>query len=281
MLTALRQLRHGRLKRFHPIWRILGRLYHYSVKAVPGLFPASKQNIGPYGPFYWHPTFAFSPFSSWGKKHNDGFEACIESCRGKQCVFDIGAHIGLVSLPMSQQIDDSGRVYAFEPATVNRNYLNYHLKRNRIQNVDVVPVLVGAENKNQVDFYELDDDTGMNSVVPIQKTGNFQAVQKNQVTLDTFCEAHQLKPEVIKIDVEGYEIDVLKGAQNILQRYPIELYLSVHPAHLKKLGYELTDLTNLIDFLGYTVTELDGTPVKEFQLKEYRVQQKASQGGSL
>jgi len=214
--SALRYLRHGPLKRYQRFWISLGKCYQHAVKHLPFL-PNAKQKIGPYGPFYFHPCFTFSPFNQWGNDHNAGFIACIESCRNKQCVIDIGAHIGLVAMPMSQVLAPNGKVYAFEPATANRRYLEYHLTKNHITNVEVLPVLVGNDIKDEVTFFELDGDTGMNSVVPMQHQGDFKPSQKKQTTLDSFCEQHHLIPEVIKIDVEGYELAVLVGAQQTLK----------------------------------------------------------------
>lgn len=270
MRSALRYLRHGPLKRYQRFWTGLGKGYQHAVKTLPFL-PGAKQKVGPYGPFHFHPCFAFSAFHRWGGNHNAGFMACVDACRNKHCVIDIGAHIGLVTMPMSQMIAENGKVYAFEPATANRRYLEYHLRKNNIRNVEVYPVLVGNQIKDDVPFFELNADTGMNSVVPMHHQGNFKPTRKMQTTLDVFCREHALKPDVIKIDVEGYEIEVLQGAQETLKNNNTVIFLSVHPRHLKDLGHEISELTDLINDIGYRITELDGSPVEEFTLSEYLV----------
>ncbi len=267
MRSALRYLRHGPLKRYHFIWTYLGRVYRHFVHALP-IFTSAKQKIGPYGPFRFHPRFAFSAFHQWGKQHNAGFKACVEHCRNQHCILDIGAHIGLVSLPISQVIASKGTVYAFEPAHENRRYLKYHLKRNHINNVTVIPLLVGNINKEKVLFYELASDTGMNSVVPMQHQGDFRQSTKQQITLDYFCQKYQLCPNVIKIDVEGYELAVLQGARQTLLCHQPTLYLSIHPSHLKALGHTISELIDLIHSLNYRITELDGTAIQSFSLSE-------------
>ena len=50
--------------------------------------------------------------------------------RGKRLFFDIGAHIGLVTMPMASVIDPKGKVYAFEPAFANRQFLQQHVRIN-------------------------------------------------------------------------------------------------------------------------------------------------------
>jgi len=269
--AALRYLRHGPLKRYQHSWLQLGKLYHHFVKLIP-ILPTVKQKVGAYGPFRFHPCFAFSAFDQWGSDHNAGFTDCIEHCRNKSCVIDIGAHIGLVTMPMSQVIATNGIVYAFEPAKANRHYLDYHLKKNRLYNVEVIPFLVGNSNNDHTVFYEMNADTGMNSVIPIQHKGNFKPTTKQQITLDYFCQQRQIKPDLLKIDVEGYELAVLQGAKNTLMKNSILIYLSVHPQHLKKLGHSTDELCQFIHSIGYDISELDGTPVNTFTLSEYLVQ---------
>lgn len=271
MRSALRHLRHGPLKRFDRVWLGLGKIYRQTLKVFP-FFPSVKQKIGSYGPFRLHSCFAFSAFEQWGKQHNAGFTASVESCRNKACVMDIGAHIGLVTMPMSQMIAPNGIVYAFEPATANRRYLEYHLKKNRLNNVEVVPLLIGNVNQESTPFYEMNADTGMNSVVPVEKKGRFKPSMKQQITLDTFCNERQIQPDVLKIDVEGFELEVLQGAKNTLMKHPTQIFLSVHPRHLKKLGHSTDKLCDFIHSIGYQISELDGTPVNTFSLSEYLVQ---------
>ena len=57
--------------------------------------------------------FAFSDFAGWGGESNRVFTACVEACRDKNCVFDVGAYIGLGALPMASVLAPGGRVYAF------------------------------------------------------------------------------------------------------------------------------------------------------------------------
>ena len=63
---------------------------------------------------------------------------------GEKVVFDIGAHIGLVTMPMASVIDPKGKVYAFEPAFANRQFLQQHVRINNFfEKVVIEPFLVG------------------------------------------------------------------------------------------------------------------------------------------
>ena len=215
--------------------------------------------------------FAFSDFAAWGGGHNRCFQACVEACRDKRCVLDIGAHIGLVTLPMSRVLAPGGRVQAFEPARVNGEILRRHLELNGIDNVDLTDALVGAEDLESVRFFEQDEATGMNSVVVIRDHEAYHETAHAQVTLDRFLAERDLAPEVVKIDVEGAEIAVLEGARESLEKHKPLIFLSVHPKLIAQLGRRLEDLTGLIDALGYDCLDLDDRPVTRFETDEYRL----------
>ena len=268
VVAALRQLRHGPLKRFGPAWTALGRLYRAGLRGF-GLSRPTRHYIGGHGPFLLHGEFAFSDFEHWGGGHNREFGRCVETCRGKRCVLDVGAHIGLVTLPMSAAVARGGHVYAFEPAAANLARLRAHLALNDIVNVTVIDALAGPEERDRVRFYEQQRADGQNSIIVKKNRASYAETRRRQLTLDGFCRARNLAPEVIKIDVEGGEIGVLEGARAVLSaRRPI-VFLSVHPTELGLLGHAPDDLARLIEELGYSCREIDGAPVTRFGLDEY------------
>lgn len=271
MLKLLRYLRHGPLRCFDTVWLFLGRIYRSSLAKI-SLINAVQMCVGNYGPFKFNPQFAFSNFKQWGEGHNNGFTACIEMCRNKHCVVDVGAHIGLVTMPMSSVIAKNGRVVAVEPAAMNLKYLREHLAKNYIDNVDLYDCLLGGEEKQNIAFFEQNTATGMNSVVVKKNHNHYIKKYKDQKTLDVIFQENALAPEVIKIDVEGAEINVLRGAINTIKKYQPIIFLSVHPAEIKLLRQSLDELKTLILSLGYRAMNIDGSPINEFALKEYILQ---------
>jgi len=230
-----------------------------------------SKHIGPYGPFKLNRRFAFSNFDAWGGNHNRGFTACIEAARGMCCVLDIGAHIGLVTLPLSDAIAKTGTVYAFEPATANRSFLIQHIKTNQIHNVEVILDLVGETESNSVEFFESTHDSGMNTLAITGSKRGYKKSTKNQTTLDRFCAHRNLRPELIKIDTEGAELSILKGAVNILKQDKPIIFLSVHPHQIKELGGSISELEEIIQELGYEVFDLAGNRTTPAELTEYIV----------
>lgn len=255
--------KHARVKEFCKIFAIL------VLKIVTGN-KGIKKRIGSIGGiFRFDYTFAFSDFQSWGAGHNDGFKTLLMVCKGKKVVFDIGSHIGLCSMPISKIIEGCGIVYAFEPSKTNLYYFFKNIQYNGINNIKLLPLLVGDETKISVPFYESHQITGMNSIVSYKNDSTYKITYKKQVSLDDFCTDNRIYPEVIKIDVEGAEIKVLKGAKNVLKNYRPIIILSAHPKHLDLLGESVENLRNLISCLGYKILDMDRQIVSDIGLREY------------
>jgi len=272
MFGLLTRIRHGPLKKLRFLWSYLRYIYRIGLAVTPNWSVSKK--IGSYGPFKLHPRFAFSNFESWGNRHNRGFKATVEASNGKTCVLDVGAHIGLVSLPLSQVIAESGKVYAFEPATANQTYLIKHLTSNHISNVEVITDLVGGSRLESVEFFESPHDSGMNTIAPTGSRHGYNSTQKKQITLDAFCNERNISPQVIKIDTEGAEVRILKGAIDTICLHKPTIFLSVHPRHIIELGSSVEELEQLLEKLNYKVTDLDGKVVRPVELTEYIVSPK-------
>lgn len=268
LFEILRILRHGPLKGLEPFWLLLGKVYR-RMYFLTGATKPVRHSLGGHGPFLLNGHFAFSNFANWGEGHNSAFQKCVKTCRGKKCVFDVGAHIGLVSLPMSVAVGAEGRVYAFEPADSNRGFLLDHIAQNGIDNIEVCSDLVGDSVKEKVKFFEQQQATGMNSVVVRKNSETFRETYKRQCTLDSFCAEKGLRPEVIKIDVEGYELSVLRGAQRLIKECTPVIFLSVHPEEIVLLGEQVTYLVRLIEQMGYRIEDAEGAVPERLVLDEY------------
>ena len=249
------------------IRRLLKKAYKFCFK--PFFKNGVNVDIGGAGKFRFDYIFAFSKFDIFGTKHNSGFKRWLEVCKDKKAILDIGAHIGLYSIPASQIIDKKGAIYAFEPSCANRWYLERHMYFNKVDNVMVFPYLVGEEPLNGVEFYENRDVDAMNSVM-IRKSPNlYNKISKRQVSLDDFCTSNKIVPEVVKIDVEGAEIGVLKGAKSVFSKHKPIIFLSIHPRTLALLNQSVEEVIRLIDKMGYIIYDKDGQRMKPFEHNEY------------
>jgi FkbM family methyltransferase len=135
-------------------------------------------------------------------------------------VLDVGAHTGYYTLLASTLVGSAGRVRAFEPDVRNARFLRRHMALNRCRNVVVEEVAV-ARGAGAMRF-----GAGRGS-----GTGRLREdgpVEVQTVGLDDYCARHGLRPDVIKVDVEGAEAQVFEGARATLQRDRPALLLSTH-----------------------------------------------------
>lgn len=160
---------------------------------------------------------------------------------------DIGAQAGYHTLLASLLVGSPGAVYAFEPLPRNHEYLLKHLAINDIFNVQPVRAAVS----DQVGELRFDPGPGF-------MAGHLSAegaVTVQCVTLDGWLEAEERRvPTAIKIDVEGAELRVLRGAERTLRTHKPVVMVDTHDflggdkvglhdaccAFLSKCGYELS-----------------------------------------
>ncbi len=160
-------------------------------------------------------------------------------------VYDIGAQAGFYTLFFSRLVA-GGKVYAFEPFAENVRYLLSHTRMNGVQNVQVIQLAL-AERTGLVGF-TVDRGKHQNTITDAEGA----QVLVPAVSLDEAVEIHGLTaPDLIKMDVEGAESSVIKGAQRTLKLYRPSLFIALHGgeeqrevclALLKKFGYELYGL---------------------------------------
>lgn len=144
-------------------------------------------------------------------------------------VFDVGANVGYYTLLSSSLVGESGRVVAFEPAVRNIHYLHRHVKLNGLRNVTILPAAC-SDATGATSF-----SAGRNSAEGHLTQGSDDALSGPVVTvsIDDFVCATRLSPNVLKIDVEGAEHLVLKGASATLEHAKPAVFLSTHSDDLR------------------------------------------------
>lgn len=160
---------------------------------------------------------------------------------------DVGANIGLMSLAASCYVGPTAGVYAFEPESSMFRRLLENIELNKVQNVTAVQTAVGAMNEiREVFAYPL-VNIGRASLVKSQ--GAELAGQTSVITLASFVEERKLEGiRMIKIDVEGFEYEVLAGARACLsgEQAPI---LSVECDDEMPRDDSTTDMSKIHDLI--------------------------------
>ena len=165
--------------------------------------------------------------------------------RSDAVVYDIGAGYGYHTLFLSRLVFPRGRVFAFEPDPDSLRALRMALEANRVQNVKIIDRGVGSHGGLRT-FYRRPLSLHC-SLYPAQASGggNSWRTQSTHGTFSTqvvslddfvFVEGYPV-PDLLKIDVEGAEIEVLTGASRVLAEYHPTIICEIHSA---KLGQEVT-----------------------------------------
>jgi FkbM family methyltransferase len=163
----------------------------------------------------------------------------IKSVKKGDTVLDVGANVGYYTVLASKLVGAKGKVYAFEPDRRNVELLNKNIKLNNCLNVEVVPLALGAKNK--ISYFLSDKTNPGESRISEKVTRELVRVK----TLDTLVRERKIKKvDVIKLDVEGGEVDVLRGAKTLLTTSRnLKLFTECNPKALNDLGADETTLT--------------------------------------
>jgi FkbM family methyltransferase len=170
-------------------------------------------------------------------------------------VFDIGANIGELTVHMAKLTGLYGRIYAFEPAPTLLKRLWENITINRVdQIVRVHDVALSTENgKAMFSFAEIDmENQGMGSLVNTNNHVVSQELMVKTIRMDDFVRHEALKRiDLIKVDIQGGEIDFIKGALHTLSELEPDIVIEVSPSDLACLGKKPEDLIRLLEDIGY------------------------------
>jgi len=176
------------------------------------------------------------------------FDAFARFAIGKVALLDVGAEHGFFSLAFTNSNVAGRRAVAIEPSPVAYPVLLDQLRLNPRASVTPLNLAVG-DTEGQIEmairgnhavtafgFYE--DLSAVRRTVPIR-------------TVDAVCHEHSFAPDLMKIDVEGYELSVLRGARGILERCSPLLLLEIHPGMIAALGQTVAELLDFLEQCGY------------------------------
>ncbi len=173
-------------------------------------------------------------------------------------VADCGANNGFTGILFARAVGPTGRVVGFEPSPVNLEAARENICLNHVGNFELVAAAVGA-SPARVAF-----DPGFGNGAVASPT-RADAIEVPQVTLDQHFGSERI--DLVKIDVEGYELDVLRGATALLRRCPA-LALEIHVALYANRERQVAQLFDLLDLARYEAQvqlEVDG-PLVPFDL---------------
>jgi FkbM family methyltransferase len=181
-----------------------------------------------------------------------------------QTFWDIGANVGWFSVFASKIVGASGRVISFEPSPEVFDILFSHAKiAGRI-----TAIRLGVGNADEVRLFAAHGKSSSSSFVEEVVKMNFRfhpavQIQNIEVELrkvDTLVKELESTPSLLKIDVEGFELEVLRGASELLSSRRPTLIIEVHPRQLELSGGTEELLFQFLRDCGYAWEVIDRNP---------------------
>lgn len=179
----------------------------------------------------------------------------LEKARESILFFDVGANIGFVSMFMAKKLKNLGKVYAIEPEKENIKQLENNL--NSFNNTTILPYIIS--DTNAIRYLKL------NPIHPADHkiTNDANGIPVQSMTLDSLYDSivkdNPLLKELkilVKVDVQGAELLVLKGALNLLKNVKPELIIEVDQASYDDYNYKIETVFNLLEEYGYSAYQI-------------------------
>jgi FkbM family methyltransferase len=212
----------------------------------------------------------------YSKSDKGEFAFIKKSIKKGDFVFDIGAHKAGYLYYMLEQVGEQGQVFGFEPQSILFTYLQ-KLKSLFDWNNVVIENIALSNISGQSNLYlptQLNGKLSSPSATIVEHDNdiNFQSTEKVIITtLDAYCEKHQLIPHFLKVDVEGNELKVFKGAENILKKYRPKILVEIEARHIGK--EQVMETIHYLVSLGYQGKIIQGNnfiPISEFTFEKFQ-----------
>lgn len=179
----------------------------------------------------------------------------LRHCRAGTTVIDGGAHIGLFTVAMARAVGPEGSVLAFEPTPSTRAVLAATIALNDVgATVSVRPEALSNATGRTTFHIGPVPGTSSNSVFEPPPEGPGSEREVPAVALDDLVPSLFAPVSCIKLDIEGAELDALRGARAMIERFRPALCVEVHPRALAAAGQDPGTLHDLLVDLGYELS---------------------------
>jgi FkbM family methyltransferase len=172
-------------------------------------------------------------------------------------ILDMGGNIGQTAMMMAKFAGKTSKVFSFEPfpETYEKFVTNLELNPELKDNVSIENCALGNTVSVLQMYRDCETNSGSNRMVSKESVSK-ELIQVPVSTIDIFVQENNLtKLDLIKIDVEGFEMNVLKGAENTLKKFHPKLFIELNDKSLKDQGSGAMILISFLKELGYCIFE--------------------------
>jgi len=200
----------------------------------------------------------------------DKHRALAEALRPGMTFVDIGACKGDFTLFAARMVGEHGRVVAVEPEPANASWLRKSIARNDIHNTEVQQMGL-SDTRGHATLHRADVGSGVQVSSGWHSLIAGGVAERDEIEIEThtldglLVELGIVQVDVLKIDVEGWEVAVLRGAEHTLtgQRYPPILMMDLHPHH----GVKPPAVAEFLRSRGYDVYCMD-SPTQRLDVQD-------------
>jgi len=174
------------------------------------------------------------------------FEFFRQNIKKDMTVLDIGGHMGLFAVVLGRLVGEKGKVFTFEPTPFTQKVLSEVIKLNELETQVEVRGEAVSKEKGTAVFYDTGTEvSNANSLVKSERGKG--EIKVPMTSVDDFVSDNNLKIDCLKIDVEGVELDLLKGAKDTFMNQRPMARLGLHPPFILENGQSLEEIWDVLE----------------------------------
>ena len=171
-------------------------------------------------------------------------------------VIDVGANIGETLLNFAKLTQSDGEVHGFEPDALNYRRCSENLQLNNFNNIVLNNLGLGEKAGEYFIKTNTPSNRGGNKISAQYIENNTELI--NIIPLDQYVSDKKLnKIDLVKIDVEGYELHVLKGSELLIKKFKPVFFIELDDSNLKEQGNSAKELITYLTQFNYHITNAE------------------------